>query len=98
MTPLEGSILKWEKICKDRRSVDNGMENCPLCKEFSECIGCPVNVKSGDGCSNTPYDNWCEHQYNVHDVAGGIRRRQKGCKICDELVQAELDFLRSLRK
>ncbi|MCK5606801.1 hypothetical protein KAR91_33170 [Candidatus Pacearchaeota archaeon] len=97
MTPLEGSILKWEKICKDRRSVDNSEINCLLCKAHKSCKGCPVSKRTAiTGCVGTPYQRWVDHQIDVHDSSQPFRR-QKGCKICDELAQKELDFLRSLK-
>ena len=97
MTPLEGSILKWEKICKDRRSVDNSSSNCPLCIKYDDCKECPVHIYSGNSCSNTPYNPWSSHQKRYHRQVFPPYRRQKGCKICDELAQKELDFLRNLK-
>lgn len=62
---LEGSILKWSRIATGD-SVDQGINNCPLCQMFYDlsCRGCPVDDESGDGCSDTPYDKWCEVRRN----------------------------------
>lgn len=55
---LRGSIRKWTKIVNGT-GVDNGSENCPLCKEFLDdsCHGCPVRRLTGKpGCNGTPYN------------------------------------------
>ena len=98
MTPLEGSIIKWEKICKDRRSIDNGIDNCPLCIDNEDCESCLIKIKSGTSCGGTPYGEWHMHHIKIHGDGNLPLRRQKGCKTCDELAQKELDFLRSLLK
>lgn len=57
---LKGSITKWERIA-ERRGVDLGPDNCPLCKLFykKECVGCPVMEKTGRAqCYSTPYITW----------------------------------------
>lgn len=104
MDALDKSIEKWEKIVKDRRSVDNGVDNCALCQKYVKlsfpryiCTDCPVKLHTGkDFCKESPYAMWTIHQQLAHRDSLPYRR-QKGCKTCDEIAQAELDFLRSLK-
>ena len=102
LTPLEGSIKKWEDIVKGS-GEDDGVDNCPLCDEYlgmwpDVCKKCPVNLKTSSGlCANTPYYIWDQHHKHDHDNIHVPYRKVKSCPTCDTLAQAELDFLKSLR-
>jgi hypothetical protein len=93
---LEGSIIKWEKIV-DGKGIDNGIDNCPLCKRFhlgKDCVGCPVFAKTGIyGCDRTPYDEWHKHHSIKHR---DCIHCEINCKTCKKLAQKELAFLKSL--
>ena len=97
---LKGSIKKWVKI-EAGTGVDEGPENCDLCKNFRKqgdrfvytCHGCPVSQKTGrDFCFNTPYQTWDEHQRLYHYCEVD----KVHCPTCKRLAQEELAFLRSL--
>lgn len=99
LTALQGSIKKWEEISAGT-GVDLGMENCPLCQQFTGpeiavCNGCPVAAHAkAMGCDNTPYEKWSDMQNAMgrasrdHWTADTDRLR--------ELAAMELAFLRSL--
>jgi hypothetical protein len=95
---LEKSIHKWERIVADRRAVDNQGGNCALCLQSGgDCSRCLVGLKTGSiECYETPYWDWVCHQVVKHKECEPYRR-QKDCKECTMLAQAELDFLISLR-
>lgn len=102
---LKGSIAKWEGILAGTVE-DYGTDNCPLCQVFynhdgewiNRCVGCPVSEKAGERfCQNTPYsdlENLEDSEDDENDGLGWLghieNEQQRG------LVQAELDFLRSL--
>jgi exonuclease VII small subunit len=62
--PLEVSIAKWQKIVENngkRPDGTNDAATCALCETYqeSDCNGCPVTKKTGEGCyMNTPYKKW----------------------------------------
>lgn len=105
MTPearkaLKASIIKWERNVAQKRTEDLtfGSHNCPLCDEFNTddmgdtgcCRGCPVYAHTGEAlCDGTPYEAVIDYRFagyrEIH-VTDELRR----------LMQAELDFLRSL--
>jgi hypothetical protein len=93
---LKGSIRKWERII-DGKGIEDGNENCPLCKLFYwtvDCRGCPVSKKTKiNCCSKTPYDEWHDHQTDKHNKFEELKIR---CETCKKLAQKELDFLKSL--
>ena len=105
MTPLEGSIKKWEDIVVGT-GEDEGTDNCPLCEEYAYeldkteegyCQGCPVSEKTGvTFCGQSPYAVWDDHLKNDHKQIIPFSK-VKGCPTCTTLAQAELDFLKSLR-
>lgn len=101
---LKGSIAKWETIVAGT-GVDEGGENCPLCKMFvlnparESCEGCPVMNRTGrDDCVGSPYiSEW--HRLNPWPTD------EDGCEAWSRKVEneqhraaarAELDFLKSL--
>lgn len=95
---LEGSISKWESIVAGT-GVDLGPQNCPLCQKYYcvDCRGCPVFEKSGKThCEGTPYDEWDEHHLAEH-LDDSTKLKSK-CDTCKEIAQAEVDFLKGLRK
>jgi len=99
---LNGSIEKWRKIA-NREGGDFASRNCQLCKIFEDtnCRGCPVMRNTGEiGCSGSPYEDWAEHQRDIHHVwvvgSNVPIMVKKRCKKCKELAQKELDFLISL--
>ena len=92
---LHGSIGKWDRIVKDTRALDKGIENCNLCLSVSACERCPVYKKSNAiNCENTPYDKWFEHS-KEHSSLGEIHR-EPHCKECMSLAKTERAFLISL--
>ena len=99
LTPLEGSIQKWEGVL-DGSGLEQGAANCPLCvKHLRSAGGCTECVigqhTSRTSCYATPYEAWDNHQQNVHDQ---WINRSIQCPTCREIAQEELDFLKSLRK
>lgn len=103
MQALEESILHWEEnlqVAKERRFGDMewGCGSCALCDQFmaEACQGCPVMLASGFSmCRETPY-------YQASIQMGGYafsNRREIPDDISDltDAIQAELDFLKSLR-
>jgi hypothetical protein len=97
---LEGSIRKWELI-EAEIGGDDGANNCPLCKIFNVkygCKGCPVAfITECDGCNHTPYDDWCDHQSDVHDLYYNIEPFKVECDECKALAHEMLEFLIRLR-
>jgi len=88
---LEGSIKKWKKIVAGTEK-DKSTTNCPLCQEFKNCKGCPVNLKTHSSCEDSPYDKWVDHQDTFH-----LEKDDKvHCPTCKKLAQEELNFLKSL--
>ena len=64
---LKGSIIKWHLI-RYKGGVDQGGDNCPLCKIFSHdwgddaCKKCPVYAKTRQvGCQGTAYEDFSRH-------------------------------------
>ena len=98
MTPLEGSIAKWQAIV-DGTGIDRGVLNCPLCQSHyrDDCWACPVNVEGKHQyCEGTLYDDWYEHQNCAHPSEDD-NRVHLACPKCLRLAQAELEFLKGLR-
>ena len=96
--PLEISIQKWQDIV-DGKGKNDGDRNCALCERFSnsifewnDCGGCPIKrITKRRYCKNTPliaYEHYSDYVDNF-DVDDSI---------LNALAQAELDFLKSLRK
>ena len=92
---LKKSIKKWNK----KRVVDHGGDNCALCEEFADnlgCAGCPVSEATNVfGCWETPYMDWARHHEREHS-AYFPHITHTNCQTCKDLQQAELDFLKSL--
>lgn len=64
MTPealkaLNESIEHWKRMRDDReRGESPSATDCALCRQFSNCIGCPVADEVGvDGCQDTPFED-----------------------------------------
>lgn len=97
-TVLLGSIKKWKDI-EDGTGEDLGPANCSLCKVFrigEGCDFCPVREKTGqDYCAESPYREWTEHQFSVHDAESLIVMKVY-CSTCAELAKEEREFLESL--
>ena len=91
---LEGAIRKWENILAIG-GVDKGGENCILCILYgSECEGCPVFLDTGhDGCTYTPYEDWCNHHHLEHPCE---YPKAVKCPECARLAEEELNYLRKL--
>ena len=75
-----------------------GRDVCALCREFNDwsdpCAGCPVHSATGAKyCDLTPFIRLAEHVDEVHGRATPIALK---CETCRDLLQAELDFLKSL--
>lgn len=103
---IEMSIQKWRDIL-DGSGTDLGQRNCALCVNYRdrdylptkdgnpECIDCPVQMKTGiANCAKTPYFKWYFHHLIKHDSLP----YKIQCDKCQELVQAELEFLEELLK
>ena len=89
---LDGSIKKWKMILAGE-GPDKGDYNCPLCQLFKgDCEKCPINTNS---CMKTPYVYFVTHMSDYHDDSDWII---KGCKECERLAKAELDFIISTKK
>lgn len=67
--------------------------NCPLCKEYRGCRGCPIREYFGrSGCLNTPWEAWRSHQLFAHPTVPEFVV-VAGCSECERLAQAEIDFI-----
>lgn len=100
ISALKASIVKWESNVAQMSTKDLvfGAQSCPLCEEFNDehtpyaecCKGCPVFASTGRQlCEGTPYDAVIAYRFF----------RYREIYVTDELrklMQAELDFLRSL--
>lgn len=101
---LEGSIKKWRDIVAGH-GIDKGSLNCSLCNVFldqesGDCKGCPVATKTGNlYCIGSPYDEWSnfEEEWLLATPINSIKDSPLR-KEAEELAQAELDFLISLRE
>lgn len=95
---LKGSIGKWLKIKQSVKAVDVGADNCSLCVKYfeKECEGCPIYEYTGEeGCADTPYDKWHDHQEDLHDLGdwGDEHHRFVDCDKCAKLANEMLGFL-----
>jgi hypothetical protein len=102
---LERSIAAWEAKAKKQffHEVSTAASDCPLCVIYllsaRGCKGCPIQ-KSGErdgvsrsGCENTPYPEFYSEKVRAvysHDIAVKITKKGR------RLIQAEIDFLKSL--
>uniref|UniRef100_A0A6M3JJC8 Uncharacterized protein n=1 Tax=viral metagenome TaxID=1070528 RepID=A0A6M3JJC8_9ZZZZ len=95
------SIKKWDLIISGK-GVDDGVDNCPLCKEYLDngCYGCPVYKVTGEErCEESAYTDWADymfyycHQYQPYSI-GDLDEDKKPRAI--ELAKKERDFLESL--
>ena len=97
---LKGSIKKWKDI-EERKGVDKGGYNCPLCLLFEKldfpCESCPVAQRTGlDMCRGSPFTAWLHHYEEEHGyrcIADGLKVK---CPTCKELARKEREFLESL--
>jgi len=89
---LKGSIMKWEAIVAET-GIDNGTDNCPLCRLFYDnfCEGCPVVSKGGRRCSQSPYQEWLDAQPGQTDFPFVANT-----KPLKRIARAELKFLKGL--
>ena len=94
-----GGIKKWNKVVQKTSGVDKGWTDCPLCDLYyhkdEQCVGCPIDKKTGNGCRETPYVTWTIHQRNDHNKRQDLSRTPY-CKECMRLAKAERAFLISL--
>jgi len=103
---LEKSIQKWEKIVAGE-GVDEGPNNCALCKLFSDVdcynsklgVSCPASdIESYlDGCCGTPWEEWRDHHEEKHGTKY-YEPKKVECRECKRLAKKELEFLKSLRE
>lgn len=99
---LEASITEWEKKLTqdDPDKVRLGSDFCPLCKAFSTCAGCPVAIAAeATGCRRTPYHD-AEDALIIWSVAESCmaESRAEARAAWRAAAQAEIDFLKSLRR
>lgn len=73
---LRGSIKKWKRIVTGYE-MDQGPDNCPLCKVFQFqdegeiCGGCPVAEATGRmACEGTPYGRFIDAAYQENQMLG----------------------------
>ena len=91
---LEKSIKHWEEnaAATDFNKVDITSSSCALCEAHEDCADCPVMKRTGKSyCGGSPYCHaadayfaWKEDPYDP--------------ELRDAFSQAEVDFLKSLRK
>lgn len=104
MSPLEKSIAHWERLAaaKTPEEIDSeglGRHDCALCLAYwnNGCAGCPVAQATGQNCCRgTPFVE-AEEYYNdctTEDDATPDFDPNEWAK----LAQAEVDFLKGLRK
>ncbi|MDH5797701.1 MAG: hypothetical protein OEZ19_03980 [Paracoccaceae bacterium] len=98
LVALKKSIRHWEEnvATKTIGKIKIGPENCALCGLFFAvgCDGCPVSARTGGiRCVDTPYARFSEL---LHDLRFESRALPTPQNIC-EAMQAELDFLKTLR-
>lgn len=104
---LEGSIRKWEGIVANGKTDDGP---CDLCDLFADpenlpdagwCVGCPVMARTGQAnCEGSPYWAWRRLFINGPDdeVWDNSFPRRARTEEQATAAQAELEFLRSLRR
>ncbi len=89
---------KWMGI-RYRGGKDNGPKDCELCLLYylSDCRGCPVYEFTGEeGCDNTPYEAWREHQTYFHADSLYPWTIRPDCKECESICDEQIAFLESL--
>jgi hypothetical protein len=94
------AILHYERI---RMNVESATrQNCPLCQKYNSvqsypsnaCEGCPIfEITEEQFCRNTPFAELSSHHRASHTESPTITN---DCEICNELINKELQFLRSL--
>lgn len=96
LAALKATISHWETNlvrAKTREPLSMGTLACPLCRKFvaDDCAGCPIYLHTGEfSCHGTPYASIYRHQRDA--ILFDDHYHEKLVR----LVQAELDFLRSL--
>ena len=85
----------------DGKGSDDGIKNCPLCKEFyrHSCENCPISKKTHrTECRGTPYWEWIEHHQEHHKQEYHKRKfpRKIQCSTCKELVEKVVEFAEDL--
>ncbi len=98
MTQLQaitGSCLKWWRI-RYAGAKDQQNRNCPLCRKYITCFGCPIE----NGCDNTPYDKWAKNSEKRRLSPPPRLEWERWCKSSKskETASAELQFLFDLIK
>ncbi len=89
---------KWKGI-RYGGGKDNRPNDCKLCLLFylAECRGCPVyEFTEEEGCDNTPYGAWREHQHYFHADSHFQWTIHPDCEECVILCDAQIAFLESL--
>lgn len=95
---LENSIRHWARVVASPLTERIGPESCALCKRYYEnyCEGCPVSKRTLKiYCSDSPFVAFAEEWEAASEAKSVSARRLKRLK---KLAQAELDFLKSLRR
>ncbi len=78
---LDKTIIRWVEIKKDGNAF--WAISCECCVEHLTCFNCPIHLKSGRACHNTPYREYAD---KMREVSEPIRKR---------LAQDEIEFLQS---
>jgi len=85
----KGSAQKWYDIVY-YGDQDLGVQNCPLCLLYNECMDCPIGWITGEYvCKDSPYRSWSIHQLQKHKRFGG----KIECDVCRESANWELMWL-----
>lgn len=110
---LEASIAKWEEnlLAKHPLDVKVGWSDCALCHLFhweatsqfvfeATCVSCPVFEKTGQTfCYGSPYKEVLSKRMEWSDAwhDDPTAEHESERKACMVAVQAEINFLKSLR-
>jgi hypothetical protein len=100
LAALKKSIRHWEdnlKKAKAGMAFSFDGSDCDLCASHPRCVGCPVKDRSGQtGCHGTPWEGIKGHYCSFKHKCDFGHVITHPCQTCVELVQKELDFLKSL--
>lgn len=90
---LIDAIKRWHLIIKGI-PLPPELIDCPLCKKYKHCAGCPVAIKTEfKQCINTPYEDWIMHR-SAHIPQS--KEQKCYCPKCVEIATRYHDFLVSL--
>lgn len=94
---IVNTILHWQRILNHEEPATR--HNCPLCQKYNNgsednCVGCPIYEITGKPyCVDTPFTMLAHHHQTSHHDKPVI---SNDCPICEDLINQEIQFLRSL--